>query len=180
MPTAAAAALLRHRWGVTFVVTPDVDPFRARAASLGFPVFAQSSGLSIAYRVPQDAMPLVDRVDLGSPDTLAWDFLPPEEVGADGRTFRGRWTSGEGGTFLAPVSTGSYRLVVTLPRPGPVRVRLTWAAQALEREISATTAIPIAVGPSDPGRDGLLRLTVDAWPKVDGRFGVFVVALERE
>lgn len=180
MPTAAAAALLRHRWGITFVVTPDADPFRVRAASLGFPRFAQSPGLSIAYRVPEDPMPLVDRVDLGAPAALAWDFLPPEEVGADGRTFRGRWTSADGGTFLAPVATGSYRLVVTLPRPGPVRIRVAWAGRAEEREISATTAIPIAVRPTDTGRDGLLRLTVDAWPKVDGRFGVFVVALERE
>jgi hypothetical protein len=43
---------LKRRWKVAFVVAPDWEPHRSRAARLGLPLFARDGGRTVIYRVP--------------------------------------------------------------------------------------------------------------------------------
>src|SRR5512140_1956438 len=63
VPKGAAAAWLRHRWHVDFVLAPDVSPERETAARLGFDRTAYSPTLALAWAVPN--VPLAPLEEVG-------------------------------------------------------------------------------------------------------------------
>jgi hypothetical protein len=189
VPPAAAGALLRRRWGAAFVVSPDVEPYRARARRLGFPLFARTEGVSWVWRVPDEPLSPLLEVQLAetadsarapSRGAFAWGFAPPATIGLLGRTYQGRWCGAEAG-ILAPLAAGRHELLAaTLERP--TRVLLRWGkGRELARTITTLTPISFDVTADDLAGDGTLLLTIaaDTFGAPGTRDEAFVVSLAR-
>lgn len=186
-PPASAAFLLRERWGVAFVVAPDLPPYRERAERLGFPLLARSAGLSVAYRVPEGSPSALEAVELSAPDERLREesvflsgFHAPEALPAG----TGRWTEGRASLFFR-ASPGPWELAVAAPRPEPVSLALRWGRGQGEKRVRVWEAVPVRldVTPADltPGGGLDLRLETAAFrPAGDPRaLGVFVLRLAR-
>lgn len=186
-PPASAAFLLRERWGVAFVVAPDLSPYRERAERLGFPLLAHSAGLSVAYRVPEGSPSALDAVELSAPDGRLRDegvflsgFHAPESLPAG----TGRWTEGRASLFF-PASPGRWALMVAAPRPEPVSLAIRWGRRRAERQVRVWEPVPIPldVTPADLTPGGGLELSLETpelRPAGDPRtLGVFVLRLGR-
>jgi hypothetical protein len=184
-----AAALLRDIWGAAFVVSPDVEPYRQRAAALGFDLVATQPRLSLAWRVPDESPAPLSRADLGEGEEILLEkgavlggFFGVESLELGARSVAGRWTSPEASVFL-PVRPGRWDLVVAAPRPGPTRLTMTWGRnpRRVERVIEGISRVPFDVVSNDGFPDGMLqlRLSVNPYAAPDGRsLGIFAAALE--
>lgn len=185
LPRAVAAALLRDRWGVGFVVSPASGALAVRARSLGFD-FLAGSDRSLVFRVPSAAPPpsgsgLDFGEDLAAQGAVGWGLHEVETVDPGSGPVRGRWTREEA-ELLVPLAPGGYRLALAAPRPFPPRVVVRWGPG---RETALTAAgpreVPLAFSPSDRLPDGMARLSIrvePAWRDGWGRpLGVFVTSI---
>jgi hypothetical protein len=189
LPRAAAAALLRHRWNVAFVISPGFPEFADRARALGFPEVARSDrgDLAVVYRVPFEAPPPVSGIDFAE--------VPPARRGVfvSGLLAPGRLTSGEeevGGAWtgekveiLAPLAPGSWRLRMACGQGFPPRVVVRWGSKQAARTVDGTADLHFEIAASDLAPDGMGRISIDLAPM--GRnergepAGVFLVSLSR-
>jgi hypothetical protein len=184
LPPAAAAAALRHRWGIAFVVSPDVEPYRGSALRLGFPLFAKTPGLSIVYRLPEEPLASLEEVRLGGGTirnaqlgVFVWGFFKPETLTLGAERLEGRWTGPEG-RLLVPLAPGRHLLKVAAPRPFPPRLTVRWGrGREIVRTVTEPDALEVDIAPEEIAKDGTVMLTFDATPfaAADGRvLGVFV------
>lgn len=184
----AAAFLLRERWGIRFVVGPDVSPYRERAAHFGFPLLARSDGLSVAYRLPDGPPEPLTALDLSTGDARLLDL----GVAADGfhaaeplPTGGGRWTK-ERATLFLPAAPGTWSLTLGAARPEPVLATVRWGrrGEASQVRVWEQTSVTMAVAVEDLTPGGGLSITIDAptfRPERDARdLGVFVFRLARK
>ena len=192
LPRAAVAELLRHRWGVAFVIAPANSPLSERAKEMGFDLFSASDA-SVAYRVPDEAPEAVEGVDtqaLSSPSLAArrgvfvWGCYGLETVGVPAGTLRGKWTSREA-SILAPLRPGPYTLVLAAPRPSPATVHVEWGRlRHADVTVKDVSEVPIDVQAADLADDGTLWLRIRAStfrPEKDDRdLGVFLVGLHAD
>lgn len=188
IPPAAAAAALRHRWGVAFVMTSDASPNRERAARLGFPLFARTPGLSIVYALPEERLAPAGSIrfeDRGRADLsrgiFSWSFFRPETLNIAGVRRTGRWTA-PSALLLAPLAPGRYELSVGALRLDTPLLVVSWGAgRRAEAPVAGVTSVPLDVRPEDVATDGtvLFHLETVPYEAPDGRaLGVFVLALE--
>jgi hypothetical protein len=171
VPPAASAALLRDRWNVAFVVSPDVEPYRSRARSLGFPLFAATPGLSLVWRVPDEPLPPLNELavaDTADParapsgGAFGWGFGPATTLDAGGGSYAGRWAGADSG-LLVPLAAGRYALLAAAI--SPARVVARWGrAHELARTVSAPAALELDVTPDDLAGDGTLLVSLHAEP----------------
>ena len=189
LPRAAAAALLRHRWNVAFVISPEFPELAIRTRALGFPEVARSDrgDRATVYRVPLEAPPPVPGVDFAEiPPSDRGVFVSglgrPRRMTSEGKELGGAWT-GETAEILAPLAPGSWRLRVA-SRPGfPPRVVVRWGEKQVARTVEGPADLPIDIADSDLAPDGMGRLTIGVSPV--GRdergepAGVFLVSLSR-
>jgi len=187
LPAIAAAFHLRERWGIGFVVGPDVPPWRERAARLGFPLLARSEGLSVAYRLPGEPPPRLAVVDLSQatePLRGRGAFLEglhePEALpfGA------GRWTEGRA-TLFFPASAGEWLVTLAAPRPEPVPVRIRWGPRKESRvpRVWDLVSVSLTVEREDLTPGGGLLVTLESPPLRPAgerrELGVFLMRLEK-
>ncbi len=189
LPRAAAAALLRHRWNVAFVISPEFPEFAIRARALGFPEVARSDrgDLATVYRVPLEAPPPVPDIDFAEiPPSDRGVFVSglgrPRRMTSEGKELGGAWT-GEAAEILAPLAPGSRRLRVASSPGFPPRVVVRWGGKQVERTVEGSAELPIEIAASDLGPDGMGRITIGVSPV--GRdergepIGVFLISLSR-
>lgn len=187
MPANAAAFHLRERWGIGFVVGPDVPPWRERAARLGFPLLARSRGLSVAYRLPGEPPPRLAVVDLSQPTAQLrgraafLDGIHEPEALPFGA---GRWTEGRA-TLFFPAAAGEWLVTLAAPRPEPVPVWVRWG-RGKERRVPRVwdvVSVPLTVEHEDLTPGGGLLVTLESAPfRPAGErreLGVFVLRLEK-
>jgi hypothetical protein len=194
---AVAAAWLRHRWNVAFVVSPELPGSLTRARSLGFPEIAQSDrgDRAVVFRVPEEIVPPVARVDFheivgnsmgGRKEGIVFEGLyGPERVPWNGAIEPGCWTGPEV-VLLAPLAPGSYRLRLAGPSETRPRVALRWGTRDAPAAIGPFEGIfefSLLVSPEDRAPDGMVRLALTVAPTLreswkGGReLGVFLVSL---
>jgi hypothetical protein len=198
LPPAVFAAWLRHRWNVAFVVSPSFPEFESRARALGFPQIAKSErgDLAVVFRVPEDPLPLVERVDFhelaAQPlaamrrGVFAEGLHGPETIPFEGRQEPGCWTRADVTLFLS-LAPGDYRLRLAAPGETAPLVTVRWGAgrETSSRVVDRVQEIPLRVGPGDRSADGLVRLELLAAPTLreawkGGReLGAFLISLSR-
>lgn len=192
---AVAAAWLRHRWNVAFVVSPGFPEFEARARSLGFPEIARSDrgDKAVVYRVPEEAVPPVARVDfhevVGDPvgrrsEGIFFEGLyGPERVPFGGPPEPGCWTRGDV-LLVAPLAAGSYRL--RLAAPGDTKPAVTIRLGKHETRVGpfeGISEVSLLVSPEDRAPDGMVSVSLSVAPTLrenwkGGRaLGVFLISL---
>ncbi len=185
-PAAVAAAWLRHRWGVRWVVAaPGSEPAQ-RAEALGLGV-SERSAHSEVFAVPMLAVPPADAFEFGERDAplaragvLLEGVFAPETVTVAGRTVRGRWTGAEA-RVLVPARPGRLVLTVAAPRPGTPRLAVSWPGARRELEVAGVVEVTLEVPAAALCGDGtfVLGLHAEAFqPQHDAReLGVFLVTL---
>jgi len=164
IPRDAAAAWLRHRWHVDFVLAPDVSPERETAARLGFDRTAYSPGLALAFAVPN--VPLAPLEEIG--------FRTAEEEnaalghGAVAGGFRerqgqepGRWTTARA-FLLVPAAPGSWSLEVAAPGRFPPRLVVRWGlGREAVRTVDGKTSLGIDIASEDLSPDGTVFFALE-------------------
>ncbi len=186
-PLATAAAWLRHRWGVRWVVATPGSEALIRAEELGLAARNASdrSVVSAVPELPLDPLAAVDLAEETAPlarrGVVLEGVYGPETVGVAGGALRGRWT-GPRALVLAPLGAGSWRLRLAAPRPDPPTVRLKVGGRTVETTVRGVDDLLFTVGTADLGADGGLLLTLEASPyrpPADRReLGVFLVTLD--
>jgi len=163
VPKGAAAAWLRHRWHVGFVLAPDVSPEREAAARLGFYRTAYSPTLALAYAVPE--VPLAPLEEVG--------FRTAEQenaalaLGAVAAGFRerqgaeaGRWTTARA-HILVPATPGTWSLDVAAPGRFPPRLTVRWGrGREASRTVNEESSLDLSIAPADIHSDGTVFLTL--------------------
>ncbi len=164
VPKGAAAAWLRHRWHVGFVLAPDVSPERETAARLGFDRTAYSPTLALAYAVPN--VPLAPLEEVG--------FRTAEEEnvalahGAVAGGFRerqgaepGRWTAARA-FLLVPAAPGTWLLDAAAPGRFPLRLVVRWGVgREAARTVNGETSLELPIAPEDLSPDGTVLLAFE-------------------
>jgi hypothetical protein len=199
LPPAIAAAWLRNRWNIAFVVSPSFPQFESKARALGFPQIAKSErgDRAVVFRVPEDPLPVAERVDFHElaaqapiaamrRGIFAEGLHGPETPRFEGREERGCWTRADM-TLFVPLAPGDYRLRLAAPgRTAPlVTVRWGKGREASERVLERVREIPLRIEPGDRFADGLVRLELHATPTLreawkGGReLGVFLISLSK-
>ncbi len=197
LPRASVAALLRHRWGVAFVISPSFPEFEAKARALGLPEIGRSErgDRALAFGVPDDPLPPIKRVDFGKiaedpvealREGIIFDGLyGPEEVPLDGRREPGCWSMAAV-SLLVPLTPGEYTLRVAAPRPVPPRIQIRWGTgRTVSQRIERTLEVTLHVAPEDRLSDGMVQFRLDVEPTYPepgrhGRdLGVFLISMAR-
>ena len=164
VPAPAAAAWLRHRWRVGFVLAPDVSPYRENAARLGFERTAASPGLALVWAVPRAALAPLEEIDFRKAQEEAAAF----SRGAVTSGFRerhgaepGRWT-GARAFLLVPAAPGIFTLDVVAPGRFPPRLAVRWGrGSEAEKTVNGETSFEIRVAPEDLGAGGAFLLSFE-------------------
>jgi len=188
-PLPVAAAWLRHRWEVRWLVAPTASEAGGRAEALGLAV-AERGARSEVLPVPTLPLAPVGRVDLGEPEAplaragvVLEGLYAPETVGVADRTVRGRWTGPEA-RLLVPVRPGRVILTVAAPRPGAPRLGVSWAGARRELEVAGVVEVALEVPAAALGTDHAVLIELHAepfHPEHDSReLGVFLVTLVSE
>jgi len=196
LPRAAAAALLRHRWHVAFVISPSFPEFESKARALGFPEIVRSErgDRAVVFGVPDDPLPSIGRVDFekvargveGIPEGIVADGLHgPETPVLDSGEEPGCW-SGRDVSLFAPLRPGDYRLRVAAPRPMPPRMTLRWGAgREVSVRVDRTLEVALPIARDDRLADGMVELEIRVTPTYrepgkNGReLGVFLISIAR-
>ncbi len=163
VPMGAAAAWLRHRWHVDFVLAPDVSPQRETAARLGFDRTAYSPGLALAWAVPN--VPLAPLEDAGFRTAREEDAALA--LGAVAGGFRergaesGRWTRARA-FLLVPAAPGPWSLDVAAPGRFPPRLVVRWGAgREAAGTVNGETSLDLPIAPRDVSPDGTVLFTLE-------------------
>ena len=164
VPKGAAAAWLRHRWHVGFLLAPDASPERESAARLGFERTAYSPTLALAWAVPEIPLPPLQSVDFrtaGEEDAaltkgaVAGGFR--ERQGAE----PGRWTTARA-FLLVPLAPGTFALDVAAPGRFPPRLAVRWGPG---REAFGTvhdeTSLELPIAKEDLSPDGTVLFALE-------------------
>ncbi len=194
---AVAAAWLRHRWNVAFVVSPGFPEFEKRARVLGFPEIARSDrgDRAVVFRVPEELLPDVSGVGFhelasdasrGRRRGIFFEGLyGGESVPWEGRAEAGCWTGAEV-LLLAPLAPGSYRLRLAGPSETRPSLTLRWGKrEARVGPFEGIFEVPLLVGPGDRTPDGMVRITMKVAPTLredwkGGReLGVYLISLSK-
>ena len=164
VPRDAAAAWLRHRWHVGFVLAPDVSPFREIAGRLGFERTAYSPTLALAWAVPN--VPLAPLEDVGFRTAEEEDTARAHGAVAGGFRERqglepGRWTTARA-FLLVPAAPGTWSLSVDAPGRFPPRLVVRWGAgREAAMTVNGETTLPLSVAPRDISPDGTVLLALE-------------------
>ncbi len=192
-----AAAWLRHRWNVAFVVSPGFPEFEERARALGFPEIARSErgDRAVVFRVPEEPISEVVRIDfrrlVSDPDGerkrgIFFEGLHgPERVPWAGRAEAGCWAGAEV-LLLAPLAPGRYRLRLAGPPETRPSIMLRWGrSEARVGPFEGISEVSLPVAPEDRSPDGMVRITMtvapalrEAW-KGGRELGVFLISLAK-
>jgi hypothetical protein len=194
---AAAAAFLRNRWNVAFVVSPGFPELERKARALGFPEVARSArgDLAVVFRVPEDPLPPVSRVDFHEVAAYPLEAMRggifaeglhgPETLPFEGREEPGCWSRADV-TLFAPLSPGDYRLRLAAPGETAPVVTVRWGAgRETSMRVDRLQEIPVMIVPQDLGPDGIVRIRIVAAPTLreawkGGReLGAFLISLSR-
>jgi hypothetical protein len=189
LPRAATAALLRHRWNVAFVISPEFQEFAVRARALGFPEVARSDrgDLATVYQVPREAPPPIPGIDFAeAPPSDHGVFVSglgrPSRMTSESKEIGGAWT-GKMAEILAPMAPGRWRFRMASGPGFPPRVVIRWGRSELARTVEGAVDIPIEIAASDLASDGMCRLTIDVSPVGQNEWGepegAFLVSLSR-
>jgi hypothetical protein len=189
LPRAAVAALLRHRWNIAFVISPEFPEFAVRAGSLGLPEVARSDrgDRAIVYQVPLEAPAPVSGIDFAEvPPARRGVFVSglqaPGRMASGEKEVGGAWT-GEHVEILAPLVPGVWQLRVAYGQGSPPRVVVRWGEKQVTRTVDGTTDLPIEIAASDLAEDGMGTITLDLSPPGRNERGqptsVFLVSLSR-
>ncbi len=185
----AAAALLRHRWNVAFVISPEFPEFAVRARALGFPEVARSDrgDRASVYQVPLEAPPPVSGIDFAEVPRFDRGVLVsgvgrPSRMVVDGKEIGGAWT-GKTAEILAPLTPGRWRLRMASGPGFPPRVVIRWGENELAKTVEGPTDLPIEIAASDLAPDGMGRMTISLSPMGQNErgepAGVFLVSFSR-
>jgi hypothetical protein len=164
VPRDAAAAWLRHRWHVGFVLAPDVSPERETAARLGFDRTAYSPTLALAYAVPN--VPLAPLEDVGFRTAEGENAALAHGAVAGGFRERqgaepGRWTTARA-FLLVPAAPGTWSLDVAAPGRFPPRLAVRWGpGREAARTVNGETSLKLPIAPEDLSPDGTVLLALE-------------------
>jgi hypothetical protein len=197
LSSSVAAAWLRHRWNVAFVVSPGFPEFERRARALGFPEIARSDrgDQAVVFRVPEEPVAGVEGVEFhelvedasgGRRRGIFFEGLyGGESVPWDGRAEAGCWT-GPDVVLLAPLTPGDYRLRLAGPSETRPSITIRWGRrEALVRPFEGVFELPLAIAPDDRGKDGMVRVKMTVAPTLredwkGGReLGVYLISLSK-
>jgi len=164
VPRDAAAAWLRHRWHVGFVLAPDVSPEREIAARLGFDRMAYSPTLALAWAVPNVLLAPLETVDLRTAEEEDAAFASGAVAGG----FRerqgaepGRWTTARA-FLLVPTMPGTWSLDVATPGRFPARLAVRWGRGREEaRTVHDEASLELPIAPRDLSPDGTVLLALE-------------------
>ncbi|HEX7615133.1 MAG TPA: hypothetical protein VF554_07620 [Thermoanaerobaculia bacterium] len=164
VPRDAAAAWLRHRWHVGFVLSPDVSPHREIAAGLGFVRTAYSPTLALAWAVPEVFFAPLEDVGFRNAEEETAALLRGAVAGG----FRerqgaepGRWTTARA-FLLVPAAPGSWSLFVAAPGRFPPRLTVRWGrGREAARTVDGETSLGLPIAPEDLGADGTVLLALE-------------------
>jgi hypothetical protein len=164
VPRDAAAAWLRHRWHVDFVLAPDTSPQRETAARLGFQRTAYSPTVALAYAVPD--VPLAPLEEVGFRTAEEEDAALVHGAVAGGFRERqgaepGRWTGGRA-FLLVPAAPGTWSLDVAAPGRFPPRLVVRWGqGREAARTVNGETSLELPIAPQDCNSDGTVLLALE-------------------
>jgi len=197
LSTAVAAAWLRHRWNVAFVLSPGFPEFERRARALGFPEIARSGrgDRAVVFRVPEEPVPDVEGVEFhdvagnppgGRKKGIFFEGLyGPERVPFGGPPEPGCWTRADV-LLVVPLAPGSYRLRLGAPSDTRPAVAIRWGTHGADAgPFEGILEIPLPVGAGDRTPDGMVRVTMKVAPtlreeRTGGReLGVYLVSLSK-
>ena len=164
VPRDAAAAWLRHRWHVDFVLAPDASPQREAAERLGFERTAYSPNVALAWAVPDVPLASLEEVDFRT--TQEENAALAHGVVAGGFRERrgkepGRWTTARA-YLLVPSAPGSWALRVAAPGRSPPRLVVRWGrGREVAGSVSGETALELPIAPRDLSGDGTVLLALE-------------------
>ncbi|MEO8584910.1 MAG: hypothetical protein ABI584_01995 [Acidobacteriota bacterium] len=164
VPKDAAAAWLRHRWHVDFVLAPDVSPERELAAGLGFERTAYSPTLALVWAVPNVVLAPLEEVAFGTVEKENTALA----IGAVAGGFRtrqgaeaGLWTTSRA-FLLVPAAPGRWSLDVAAPGRFPPRLAVRWGrGREASRTVDGETSLELTVAPADVNADGTVLLALE-------------------
>ncbi len=151
-----------------------------RAAPFGFPVLARS-GLSFAFRVPDDTLPRLSDLSLSTSDKAELEkgirlesFSEP--VGS------GRWVFTRAEIFF-PAQAGTWDLFIEELKPETAKLILTWGEKRpRQREYALAaghTSVPFSVEDEDLTQKGGLRLRLEVLGAGRAEAGILVASLAK-
>ncbi len=164
VPRDAAAAWLRHRWHVDFVLSPDVSPYREIGANLGFVRTAYSPTLALAWAVPEVSLAPLEGVNFRTADGQN-AALSRGAVAGGFRERKGReaglWTTARA-FLLVPAARGTWSLDVAAPGRFPARLTVRWgASREATRTIHDETSLELAIRDGDQSPDGTVLFALE-------------------
>ena len=164
VPRDAAAAWLRHRWHVDFVLSPDVSPYREVAASLGFLRTAYSPTLALAWAVPEVSFAPLESVGFrtaGEEEAALSRGAVAGGLRARQGAEAGLWTTARA-FLLVPVARGTWSLDVATPGRFPARLTVRWGeGREAARTIHDETSLELAIASGDQSPDGTVLFALE-------------------